>query len=108
MEGSHFDSGKPRVDLLPVEALLGAASVMGYGAQKYSDHNWRGGIEWNKLYASTLRHLFAWQTGEDIDPESGLPHLDHAMCDIGMLSASVKCGIGKDTRWQHDMPERKE
>jgi hypothetical protein len=32
-----------------------------------------------------MRHLSAWQQGEEIDEESGLPHMAHAMCNLRML-----------------------
>lgn len=31
-----------------------------------------------------------WQRGEDIDPESGQPHLAHAMCNLRMLTLYTK------------------
>jgi hypothetical protein len=33
-----------------------------------------------------MRHLAAWQRGEENDAESGLPHLAHAMCNLRMLT----------------------
>jgi hypothetical protein len=30
--------------------------------------------------------MAAWQRGEEVDPESGLPHLAHAMCNLRMLT----------------------
>ena len=29
-----------------------------------------------------MRHMAAWQAGEDLDPESGRNHLGHAMCNL--------------------------
>jgi len=84
-EGKHFDDGKPRVDLISPAALIALGNVLGYGAKKYGDKNWLGGIAWTKLYGSALRHLIAWRAGTDQDPESGLPHLDHALCNVMML-----------------------
>lgn len=65
--------------LLPVEALATVARVYAYGAEKYSRNNWRLGYEWHLSYDAMQRHLNAFWGGEDIDPESGLPHLAHAM-----------------------------
>lgn len=92
------DARKPRTDLLPFDAIEGVAVVLDYGAQKYAARNWELGLSWGRLLAATLRHLFRWGLGEDIDPESGLPHLDHAACSVLMLSATVKRGIGTDDR----------
>jgi hypothetical protein len=83
--GYKADGAKPRLDLLPPDVLEGFAAVMTVGAKKYGDHNWRSGMRWGRHYAAALRHLFAWWRGEDLDPETGLPHLDHAMCCIAFL-----------------------
>jgi len=64
-----------RYDLLPVEALDIMARLYGFGAQKYAAHNWRKGYEWSKSYASLMRHATRFWAGEDIDEETGLPHL---------------------------------
>ena len=103
-KGQHYDSGKPPLDLFPPEALVAASEVMGHGAKKYARHNWRGGIEWSRLLASALRHLTAWNAGEDIDPESGFNHLAHAECDIAMLLTSVLQGYGTDDRYRKPAP----
>lgn len=79
---SHADEGKLRWDLLPFTELEDVVQVLEFGAKKYSAHNWRKGMPVHKVFNSTLRHLFAWWRGEDIDPESGLPHLAHAICNI--------------------------
>lgn len=98
------DAHKPRVDLLPFDALEGAAQAFTYGAHKYSAHNWRKGMAWSRLLAATLRHLFAWANGEDRDPESGIGHLHHAAASILMLSESVRRGYGQDDRWKDGTP----
>lgn len=67
-----------RYSLLPRPALDQIARIYAYGAEKYSAHNWRLGYEWSKSYDALLRHLTAFWDGEDIDPESGLPHLASA------------------------------
>jgi len=89
-KAKKFDGDKPRTDLVPVEAILGMAKVFGFGAKKYGDMNWAvdGGLEYSRLYGAVLRHVFAWYSGEDTDPESGLPHLHHAMCGLAMLADS--------------------
>lgn len=98
-----FDSGKPQLDLLPFRALQGVGEVLTYGAQKYAAHNWRKGLAWSRLSAAALRHLFAFVRGEDNDPESGLPHLDHAACCILFLSELQKMGTGTDDRWRGEV-----
>lgn len=64
-----------RFDLIPAEALHLVAEHYGKGAKKYTEHNWRKGFEWSKSYAALQRHLNAFWAGEDLDPETGSPHL---------------------------------
>lgn len=94
------DVGKPRVDLLSRSALEGTAQVLAFGAGKYDDHNWRKGFAWSRIYAAAIRHLLAWNDGEDIDPESGLHHLDHAAACVMFLQEYTKTSTGTDDRYR--------
>ena len=94
------DNGKNRLDLLPVEALLEIGKVLTFGAQKYSDENWRQGCAWSRYYAAAQRHLYAWKYGDDLDEDSGLSHLAHANCCILFLLTSSLLGLGTDDRWR--------
>ena len=85
LEGRKNDTGKLRVDLLPVDALESVSEVLTFGAKKYADRNWEKGMSWSRVYGAGLRHLFAFWKGENSDPESGLPHLAHAMCCVMFL-----------------------
>lgn len=87
MAGEKFDDGKTRYDLLPPEALEAVARVLTFGATKYGDRNWEQGIEEGRLYGAAQRHLWADWRGEKLDPESGMPHLWHAACNLCMLIA---------------------
>lgn len=99
-EAQKFDGGKTQLDLFPHEALEEIGKVFTYGAAKYSRMNWRLGMDWSRLYGALLRHLNAWNSGEDKDPESGLPHLAHAGCCVTMLLASQISNLGTDDRWR--------
>lgn len=79
--GLKYDAGKPPMMLLDKYALEQIALVLAYGAQKYSKNNWRNGIEVTRLLDAAIRHIYA-SDYEDIDAESGLPHLAHAGCCI--------------------------
>lgn len=94
-----FDSVKPRTDLMSPKALLGLAAVLEYGANKYEEDNWRKGTNWRRYIGAALRHLLAFTDGEDVDPESGLPHIDHAACCLHFLSEYQKTQNGEDDRW---------
>jgi hypothetical protein len=64
-----------RFDLLPPEALRQVAELYGKGAEKYDDHNWRRGYDWSLSFGAMMRHAWAFWNGEEIDPETGCPHL---------------------------------
>ena len=83
-----FDNDKPKIHLVPPEAIIEAAKVFGFGAEKYGVNNWRidgDSTSWIRTYSSVQRHLNAWHGGEDIDPESGMSHLAHAATQIMIL-----------------------
>lgn len=84
--GARYNSGKPDLSLIPLCTLQDEAKVWEYGKKKYAAWNWTKGMDWSIPLACALRHLSAWQRGEENDPESGLPHLAHAMCNLRMLT----------------------
>lgn len=98
--GVKFDADKPMLDLISPRAEEGLGLVLTYGASKYRPHNWRKGLEWSRVVAALKRHLNAFERGEDLDPESGLPHIDHVMCNAMFLSEFQKTGTGTDDRYR--------
>ena len=102
MEATKKDIGKTQMHLLPPKALEGIAKIMTYGAGKYNPYNYKlgKGLNWDRLYSACMRHLNAWNDGEDRDPESGESHLFHAGCCIMMLIDLQESKIGKDTRFR--------
>lgn len=105
--GLKYDQDKPRMDLLDFDALEGLAKVLTFGANKYAAHNWRKGISYSRLSAAILRHLGAIQRGEDVDPESGLPHIDHLGCCWMFLSNMTKHRPDLDDRFKADATNTK-
>jgi hypothetical protein len=89
MSGIKHDKGKPRISLVPREAIEGAARALGFGADKYGAHNFKGGLAYTRLLDATMRHILAYTSGEDNDPESGLNHIDHAIATLAMLEYMI-------------------
>jgi len=83
-----FDQGKAPLHLIPPEVLMSMAQVLGFGAAKYGENNWRDDVNnttYGRTYSSLQRHLNSFWSGEDFDPESGLPHIDHALTQLLIL-----------------------
>lgn len=66
-------------------SLANAARVFDYGRRKYKDWNWAKGMPWSVPLGCAIRHCLAIYSGEDTDPESGLPHMAHVQCNLLML-----------------------
>lgn len=99
MAGVKHDKEKPMMHLIPLDVMEDVARVLTFGAKKYGEGNWAEGIESGRLLGGVLRHLTAYQKGELTDPESGLPHLSHAICGMLFLSWMHKHKPEFDTLW---------
>ena len=89
--GLKYDTGKLRWDLLPMECIEDVVKILSFGSTKYGDNNWQNVTPFEERYfAALMRHIVSWRNGEKIDPESGLSHLAHAMCNIVFLSWNEK------------------
>lgn len=88
-----------RLGSLDPKALMEVAKVAGFGEQKYSRLNYLKGYDWSLSYDACQRHLHAYWSGEDLDPESGLPHLAHAAWHCLAQLAFMIHGLGTDDRY---------
>jgi hypothetical protein len=85
-EGRKYDGGKLEYGLLPPLALEETVRVLTFGAQKYERDNWQKVPDSKRRYFDAMqRHVWAWKQGEQLDPESGIHHLAHAMCCLMFL-----------------------
>lgn len=98
-EGKKYDSEKVRPSLMlegMPNAVQGVLKVLEFGAKKYDVNNWQKVEEGEQRYLDALaRHLLAIFAGEKIDPESGLPHIDHLNCCGLFISEIQKAEIQK-------------
>jgi hypothetical protein len=95
-----FDQDKLPLHLLSTEAMNQTAAVLAFGADKYAAHNWRKGFTWSRPLAAAMRHITAFNAGEDKDRESGLSHLAHAACCIMFLLEFEKTHKELDDRYK--------
>ena len=82
----RYNQGKTQLNLIPPAVIEELGRALTYGAEKYDKNNYRKGMEWSKVLDSLQRHINSFRSGEDFDPESGLPHLSLAMCNLVFLS----------------------
>jgi hypothetical protein len=76
------------------------AYVLAHGAEKHGTYNWCNGTRYGRLYRALLSHAWAWWRGEDTDPESGLSHLAHCICNLLFLMEYQRNGWGEDDRFR--------
>lgn len=102
MGGHRDDSDKPNVSLLPSKPLVGAAKVLTIAAKngKYELHNWRKGIAFSRLYAAALRHMLKFNDNIDLDEETGLSHIHHAICNLMFLAEMWETRKDLDDRYK--------
>ena len=94
-EAKKYDNDKIRMELVPMSTIESVAKILTFGAKKYSDNSWQGLPNfWNRYKGALLRHLTAISKGEMNDPESGLPHIDHVLCNAMFLSWGYHNGKG--------------
>lgn len=89
---------------LPLHLWPTTATAMGClglmdGALKYGRANWRSaGVRASIYFDAANRHLAAWFEGESADPDSGLPHLAHALACLAIIVDAEAAGLLVDDR----------
>lgn len=86
--GTKYDVGKVRVDLVPMRAHWEMCRVLTKGCERYGANNWRQVIGWRWRYiGAALRHIFQYMMGKRIDNEGPHPtHLHHLACALCSVS----------------------
>jgi len=94
-----FGLAKPGLQNVPPVAVLEVGRVMSFGAAKYGPMNWRHDeVSYSTYYNAAIRHLFEAWDGNDLDFETGLPHLAHAAACLMILLDAKACGKLIDDR----------
>lgn len=90
--------------------ILGTLACMD-GALKYGRSNYRAiGVRSTIYVDAAKRHLNAWLEGEECAPDSGVPHLGHALACIAIIVDAEAAGKLNDDRnvkgGYHEMIEK--
>ena len=107
-------SRKAPLSVLSFRVLYEIALGMLEGAIKYRRHNYRiFGVRSSVYTDAAMRHIAAFQEGEDIDPVSGLHHITKAMSSLHVLRDAQLCNKCIDDRppalepgWLEDMNDK--
>lgn len=101
MSGARRDNaGKPDLSLLPYTFEVAVARVMEKGAAVYGRDNYRNGHTATNIVGSMKRHIGKFLSGEDMDTDSGEPHLAHIAANCLMALEQIRLGTFKDDRWK--------
>lgn len=94
-----FGSRKVPLHMIPKQVLAGIALGMLEGACKYGAFNYRAvGVRCSTYLAAARRHLDAFEEGQDIDPESGLHHIDKALSSLVVMRDAMLNDMCEDDR----------
>jgi len=100
-KADRYNKGKTQWGLVDFQSLKPMVDVLEFGANKYSAHNWKKGLDTTEICESMMRHLTALMDGEDIDPESGLPHMGHIQCNTMFYNYMIR-NNGKSNKNKDD------
>jgi hypothetical protein len=90
----RYNDGKLQWGLVHFKSLEPMIQVLEFGAKKYAPDNWKKQMDRKKLLESAMRHMAALMDGQENDPETGLSHIGHLMCNA--LFYSYHFAIKKD------------
>lgn len=75
--GTRYNEGKPRWGLVWYKGFIPMIRVLEIGAKEYGEENWKKGLVKREILESMQRHLASLMDGEELDAQSGLPHMGH-------------------------------
>jgi hypothetical protein len=94
---------KVPLSLVPMAGLIYEALAFAEGAAKYGEFNWRRKAVRRRVYLEAiLRHTLAALAGEDLDPDSRLPHEAKIRACCGIILDARECGNLIDDRFEKD------
>jgi len=104
--GQKNDAGKPRLSLVHGSLLRACARALEHGLAKYGvePNNWQKVPDARTRYLDAmLRHIHSLADGEEVDPDSGLHHLDSIVANAMFMCYFLEqedepryCGVCDD------------
>ncbi len=91
--------GRAPLEMIPGIFEVGVALALKFGANKYGPFNWRKDeVNVGTYIGAMKRHLAAFMDGEDLAPDSKLPHLAHVAAGCAILMDALSVGKAVDNR----------
>lgn len=85
--------------LFPDTAVAYGALAFTEGDCKYGGYNWRSaGVDASVYVAACRRHISKWYNGEEVDPDTLVPHLANALACIAVIIDAQYCNKLNDNR----------
>lgn len=97
---SKNDKEKVDLSLIPAVSMLEHAKAFMVGEKKYGRYNYCKGHKASQLVAAAMRHLTAWNEGEEHDPKDGQHHLGSVMACCSMILKQMELGTMTDDRFK--------
>lgn len=98
-DAAALSQGRVPLGLVPDTFIIATAMGMHEGDLKYGAYNFRiAGVRASIYNDALRRHMAAWWNGEDIDPDSGLPHLWKMASCLAVLIDAREAGLVTDDR----------
>lgn len=85
--------GKPRMSLIPHDALKRVMNRYLDGAEEYTENNWMKGMNYSVFYDSAQRHMTQWWCGDETED-----HLAAVLWNIMSLMHIESTQPGYDDR----------
>jgi hypothetical protein len=84
---------KRQLQLVPLSILEAMAGPFTLGAEKYGPFNYLVvPVHASTYLGAALRHIAAYQNGEETDPDTGECHLHSALASLGIIVAARAAG----------------
>ena len=87
------------MSVVPCGVVAEVGCAMLEGTAKYGRHNYRAvGVRGSVYYDATIRHLFSYWEGEDLDQDSGFSHITKAISSLVVMRDAMMQGKFTDDR----------
>lgn len=96
----RYNEWKPQWSLVDFDSLEPLVRVLEYWCKKYSKDNWKKWLDERQILESLQRHLISLFKWEELDDESGLPHIGHVIANA-MFYSYQKQNESKKELWDN-------